>query len=423
MKQALIRKSIFPKRCAALLLALLLSVGTALPVLSAEPGFLNFQHQVNTYTDGMFPDVPEAWYTTYVAAVYELGLMKGDADGNFRPDGSVTLAETAALAARIHQTYYSGSAEFTQGEPWYQVYVDYCRGNGIIPADYTDWNAPARRSEYAAILAHALPENALQQINEIADGQIPDVAADSTDATEVYRLYRAGVLTGSDAYGTFAPDSEIRRCEVAAIVSRMAYRSLRKTVELLPKPPYPDLPERERKDDDFFSDAAMLGNSLVDGMMLYSGLKMSYFGQESATVKTYRMDRLLQNRYGKVYIELGINDIGSSVESYIDGYRSIVQRIRDAMPEAEIYILSMTPVTKGKASDGYFSMNKINERNEALHALAEELQCWYIDCCTPLCDSEGYLHPQLAASWDGAHLKETAGYVAWAEIIRTHYAQ
>ena len=89
----MIKRSVFTRRFASLLLALLLSAALALPACAAEPGFINFQNKVNTYADGMFPDVPEDWYTAYVAAVFELGLMKGDADGKFRPEGSVTLAD------------------------------------------------------------------------------------------------------------------------------------------------------------------------------------------------------------------------------------------------------------------------------------------------------------------------------------------
>ena len=419
-----IRHAGFLKRCAALALALLLSSALALPAFGAEPGLLNLKRKVREYTEGMFPDVAEdRWYAVSVCSVYELGLMQGGTDGLFHPDDGVTLAETAALAARIHLNYNTGSAEFTQGKPWYQVYVDYCRENGLITEDYADYDRQACRSEFAAILSRTVPASALPAFNEIADGAIPDVPADSENAAEIYLLYRAGILTGNDVYGTFSPASDIKRSEVAAIVSRIAYTALRKPVQLIPKPAFPDLAEGPRQDDDFFADAAMIGNSLVDGMMLYSGLKMSYFGQESATVKSYRLDRLLQGSYGKVYIELGINDMGYGQETYIDGYRDIVQRIRAAMPDADIYILSMTPVTKAKAADGFFSMNEITARNAALYALAEELQCWYIDCCTPLCGSDGYLRPDLAATWDGAHLRETEGYVAWAEIIRTHYAQ
>ena len=422
MKLRVRMRAVLAKRCAALALALLLSVCAALPAHGAEPGFINFQNQVKTYTAGMFPDVPEAWYTTYVAAVYELGLMQGDADGRFRPDGSVTLAETAALAARLHQTYFSGSSEFAQGEPWYGVYVDYCVENGIIPTAFTDPNAAARRSEYAAMLARALPESALQQINEIPDGQIPDVPADGSDAAGIYRLYRAGVLTGNDEYGTFLPGSEIKRSEVAAIVSRMAYRSLRKVVELKPKPLYPDLLEGERKDDDFFSDAAMLGNSLVQGMEMCAGLKLAYYGQQSANVLNYGVDKVLYRQFGKLYIELGINDFGLSRESFISGYRKILDKLRAAMPDAEIYIMAITPVTKARSDEGTFTMQKIRDMNEALHALAEETQCWYLDCCTPLCDGTGYL-PAKYGGWDGSPHLSNEGYQAWAEVIRTHYAQ
>ena len=40
-------------------------------------------------------------------------------------------------------------------------------------------------------------------------------------ADDVYTLYRLGVLTGSDAAHSFRPESNIQRCEVAAIVARL----------------------------------------------------------------------------------------------------------------------------------------------------------------------------------------------------------
>ena len=408
------------KRWFVALLALLILAVCAAPVYAAEPGFLNFQAKTNTYTEGQFPDVPQEWYTTYVKATYELGLMQGDDAGLFHPEDGVTLAETAALAARLHQIYQSGSATFSQGQPWYQVYVDYCRENGILREDFSDYNAKAKRSEFAALLAGALPERALPEINAIADGTIPDVPEDDRRAPEIYRLYRAGVLTGNDAYGTFAPDSEIKRSEVAAVLSRMAYRSLRRTVTLLPMPLYPDLPEGERKEDDFFADAAMLGNSLVDGMMICSGLKVDYYGQQSANVLNYKVSRALQKQYGKLYIQLGINDYGLSIENFIDGYRKILRQLREGMPEAELYVMAIMPITKAK--DGkQFTMAHIREMNHALYDLAAEEQCWYLDCCEPLCNDEGYLVDKYAG-WDGSPHLDASGYVAWADVIRTHYA-
>ncbi len=47
--------------------------------------------------------------------------------------------------------------------------------------------------------------------------------------TGILRLYRAGVLSGSDALGTFHPDRPISRAETAAIVSRVAQPGRRAT--------------------------------------------------------------------------------------------------------------------------------------------------------------------------------------------------
>jgi len=44
-----------------------------------------------------------------------------------------------------------------------------------------------------------------------------------------------------------------------------------------------------------------------------------------------------------------------------------------------------------------------------------------MDVFTPLLDASGYLSADYAADWDGAHFN-TNGYLAWADVIRTHYA-
>ena len=416
------RASRWFRRFFPLLLALTLAAACVAPALAAEPGFVNFQNKTESYTQGQFSDVGEDWYTPYVAAVYELGLMQGGADGAFRPDDGVTLAEVCALAARLRRIWNGDSGELKQGTPWYQVYVDDCRTAGILTAEFADFTAPASRRDFAGLLSRALPESALPEINEIADGDIPDVAADDPEAEGIYRLYRAGVLTGSDGYGSFSPSSGIRRSEAAAIVSRLAFRSLRQLLSLMPKPAWPDVVETERLDDEWFADAAMLGNSLVDGMYLSSGIDtISYFGETGSTVYNNRIAQLLKKQYGKVYIQFGINEVGISTEEYVERYRRIVDRIQEAMPEADIYIMSLTPVTKAVSDKGTFTMKRIKTLNDALYNLAREEQCWYLDCCTPLCDDDGYLVKSYAG-WDGSPHLANSGYRAWAEVLRTHAA-
>lgn len=186
----------------------------------------------NRFTAHTFEDVgKDDWFFANVKSAYQLGLMVGNSETTFNPEGNVTLAETITIAARLNSIYYTGSDKFAASEPWYQTYVDYAENNGIIDEAY-DYTEAASRADFAVILAAALPEKALVEINRVADDAIPDVSTDDTYGEAVYKLYRAGIVTGNDEEGTFAPESSIRRCEVAAIVSRMADESLRRSIEL-----------------------------------------------------------------------------------------------------------------------------------------------------------------------------------------------
>ncbi|MBQ8249590.1 MAG: InlB B-repeat-containing protein [Clostridia bacterium] len=195
-------------------------------------GFDNFAVQ-NTVESDTFTDIAEDdWFYDDVKAVYELGLMVGKGEGTFAPESSVTIAEAITIAARLNSIYTNGTDEFEASEVWYQTYVDYATENGILTFEVADYTAPAKRAEFALIMANALPEEALEAVNAVADGAIPDVAADAAYAEAVYALYRAGIMVGNDEAGTFAPDTEINRSEVAAITARMADTELRKEVTL-----------------------------------------------------------------------------------------------------------------------------------------------------------------------------------------------
>ena len=225
------RKQRFLSGLLALVLALTLLPAAA---LAAEPGLSNFT-KVNTYTPGTFADVSNEWYAQNVQTAYELGLVLGTSDTTFSPDENISLAAALTLACRLHSIYHTGSADFVQGDPWYRVYEDYAVLNGIISAgSFDNYNAPATRRQFVGILSKALPGEALEEINTVADGAIPDVAAGSAYYDDIYTLYRAGILSGNDSAGNFTPDSSIQRSGVAAIVTRMANPSLRQSLYLVP---------------------------------------------------------------------------------------------------------------------------------------------------------------------------------------------
>ena len=195
-------------------------------------GLKNFG-ETAVYTPGQFTDVPAAhWGSANIQKAYELGLMKGASANAFDPDGNVTVAQTIAMAARLHSIYFTGSENFVQSGAWYQTYVDYCKSNGILKKEFADYNAPAKRSDFVAILAAALPTEALPAVNTVEEGAIPDVAMKDESSAAIYALYRAGILTGNDVQGSFGPDTSINRAAAAAIITRMADTSLRKSLTL-----------------------------------------------------------------------------------------------------------------------------------------------------------------------------------------------
>ena len=174
--------------------------------------------KVSVYVQGQFTDVPAAqWFTQNVAGAVEFGLMKGNTASTFNPYGDVTLAETITMAARIHSIYTTGAESFDQsvGDVWYQVYLNYAYQNGIIGYSLYSGNVQekATRAQYAEIFANALPDEALAAKNSVPDAAIPDVTMQDSYAGAVYKLYRAGILAGGDANGTFSPLTYITRAE------------------------------------------------------------------------------------------------------------------------------------------------------------------------------------------------------------------
>ena len=174
-----------------------------------------------------FTDVTtDDWFYNDVKTAVELGLINGKTETEFKPDDLLTYAEAVKLAACMNQLYLNGAITLTNGEPWYKPYADYCSANEITAKDY-NYDLNATRAGYMEIFAKALPDEALKAINNIPDGRIPDVNIDAPYADSVYKLYRAGIVTGVDALHNCKPNDYIRRCEVATIIARMMDESKR----------------------------------------------------------------------------------------------------------------------------------------------------------------------------------------------------
>ena len=219
------------KRALTVILAVLLLAALLTATALADAGLQNFTEK--TPYNGRFVDVPQtAWYYGDVAKATSFGLIRGMTENTFAPTGKLTVAECITLAARMHSIYHTGGEAFVQDKPWYQVYVDYALQNGILDAARTDYNSPVTRAFFTILLSNAFPGEALEPINTIPEGAIPDVAAGDACHDAMYQFYRAGILTGYDATGEAKPGQSILRSEASAILIRMADPNARKTVVL-----------------------------------------------------------------------------------------------------------------------------------------------------------------------------------------------
>ncbi len=176
----------------------------------------------NKYTQGLFSDIKGTEsYAKSVQKAYEFGLMKEKRKGFFDPNSKMTIAEVIEMAAKVHELYNGGDGVIkNSGKAWYDGVVAYAIKNKIIKqGDFSNYNLNTTRGQLAYILANILPKSEFIELNYIE--YLPDVYFGVPYNQEIFFLYGAGVLTGSDKYGTFNGNSYITRAEAATLIIRL----------------------------------------------------------------------------------------------------------------------------------------------------------------------------------------------------------
>lgn len=193
------------------------------------------------------------------------------------------------------------------------------------------------------------------------------------------------------------------------------------------------VPESALVEDTYFDDAVFLGDSRTDGLRLYSGLQHgtflcatgatveSVFNKSVETVvgKMPLLDALATLECGKVYIMLGVNELGwNGTQTFREQSTKLIQRIQADHPEAEIVIQSILPVSAKKDAEGRYVNNaRIDEYNQVWQELAYELDVSYLNVAEGIAGEDGLLPSDLC--FDGVHLNQ-AGCRMWLDYLRTH---
>lgn len=190
------------------------------------------------------------------------------------------------------------------------------------------------------------------------------------------------------------------------------------------------------ENDSYFTDAVFLGDSRTLGISDYAGLDEADFYCDSGMTifkllepdgVTYQKTGekedlsqvLQQKKYGKIYIMLGMNELGyGNTDMYLEQYRQVVNQIREWQPGAVIYIMANLHVSKEKNNaETEFNNININDKNAASAKLANGTDIFYLDVNPLFTDEEGFLNAEL--TFDGVHLY-AQHYDVWRQFLMEH---
>lgn len=185
-------------------------------------------------------------------------------------------------------------------------------------------------------------------------------------------------------------------------------------------------------DESYFDDALFIGDSRLQGFGMYSGMPGTFYAATGFQLFKYDTmkvantengkvpltDALPYDSFTKIYIKVGLNEMGGNENAFLTKYAELIAVLRESEPRAIIYIHGLLPVTASKSqSDKVHNNPNVNKRNEALKQFALEQKAYYLDVGSALAGADGSLPSEMAA--DGIHLK--AQYMdIWKQYLLSH---
>ena len=185
-------------------------------------------------------------------------------------------------------------------------------------------------------------------------------------------------------------------------------------------------------DAGYFSDAVFIGDSRTVGLHDYGGLNDSTFyatvGMNVYNLWTEKFcevdgekvtleEALKAKKYGKIYFQIGINEMGrGTLDGFMTAYEDSVEKFRELQPDAVIFVQGIMKVAKEKSDkDPIFNNVGIEQRNERIAALADGKNIFYLDMNEVVCDEEGNLKSSL--TFDDIHLYGSK-YGIWVDYLK-----
>ena len=193
-----------------------------------------------------------------------------------------------------------------------------------------------------------------------------------------------------------------------------------------------ETPEPEQEPltaEELFSTTLFIGDSRTVGLSEYAGLPATFFADVGMTVysafdkevsvagvgKVTLSDLLSQQKFDRIHLMLGINELGYDMDTTVKQYASVLEQIGVLQPDATIYLGANLHVDAARSqSDAIFNNARINQFNQQVAAMADGKDVIYLDV-NPLFDDEsGCLRSDLTG--DGTHVYGSS-YVTWGQWL------
>jgi lysophospholipase L1-like esterase len=206
--------------------------------------------------------------------------------------------------------------------------------------------------------------------------------------------------------------------DMTTALSNTSVTTAETTVAITPAATTAETSVTDDYEKEYFSNWLFIGDSIFTGLYGYDFLDSSnVFAKIGFTPENVRtMDingttvyqKLAVTKPETICIMLGTNGLAYlSAEQMIIDYGKFIDEIRDLLPDSQIIILTVTPVTKEHSDEKPENLSLITAYNDALAILAEEKETGYLDVFSDLSDEDGYTKPEYAEN-DGLHLKSAA---------------
>lgn len=192
-------------------------------------------------------------------------------------------------------------------------------------------------------------------------------------------------------------------------------------------------PPMYEADLSYFDDALFIGDSRTVGLSEYGDLGKAQvvadsgmnvykifekeFDTESGEKKT--LEAILSERqFGKIYLMLGINELGYDFERTAARYEELTRRLEEAQPEAKLFLQANLHITAKKSeSSPIYTNENIDRFNRAVEQMADNRTRFYLDVNELFDDEEGNLSEEYTV--DNAHVLGKY-YSDWGEWILRH---